>query len=160
VHGDTQIEEDPAFERRSWIAERIGWALMALFILLGLLGFFGSGPASSRSAGSPGTLRLEYERFVRNEAPTSLRVNTKPENGVGRVIVGREYLDRVKIEKIVPEPARVVSMNGFVIYEFAVKGDGAVSVKFDLVTRALGELPGTVASDDVNRVSFRQFVYP
>jgi hypothetical protein len=160
VPGGMRIEEDPAFERRSWIAERIGWAIMALFVFLGLLGFFGSGPASRASAGSLGTLRLEYERFVRCQAPTTLRLRIRSENGTARVIVWRDYLDGVKLEKILPDPARVEALEGFVIYEFDADGAREISVQFDLSARAPGVLAGTVAPDEANEVSFRQLVYP
>jgi hypothetical protein len=155
-----EIDEDPAFEKRSWIAQRIGWALMSFFVLSGLLGFFGAGPVSRTSAGAPNTVTLEYERFLRYQTPTSLRIKTRTQNGAARVIVAQEYLDRVKVEKVVPQPARVEAMDGFVIYEFAAHGAGEISVKFDLITQELGELSGTVALDQLSRVSFRQFVYP
>jgi hypothetical protein len=155
-----EIDEDIVFQNRSWTAQRVGWVALALVIVAGLMGLFGSGPVSNTSAGSRETVWVEYERFVRYQAPTTLRIRTRPQNDAAHVNVSREYLEKVKVEKILPEPARVSAGNGFVTYRFDVSGPGEFSVKFDLITQALGELPGTVAANDKSGVSFRQFVYP
>jgi len=39
------------FQRRSWIVQRIGWAIFALVILLAALGLFGDGVLSDAQAG-------------------------------------------------------------------------------------------------------------
>ena len=65
---DLQIDEDMEFQRRSWIVQRIGWAIFALVILLAALGLFGDGILSDTKAGQEeGALWLEYPRFERFE---------------------------------------------------------------------------------------------
>ena len=56
--------EDMRFQRRSWIAERVGWAVLIVLALIGLIGAFGTGPLSWQTA-SGGSLSVEYERFQR-----------------------------------------------------------------------------------------------
>jgi hypothetical protein len=93
--GDLQIDEDPDAQRRHWIAERVGWTVITLVILAALLGLFGSGWLSEASVGTPeGALRLEYSRFGRFLAPTTLRLHLGPDvihegrvSGIGRIPV-------------------------------------------------------------------------
>lgn len=40
--GDVELAQDLAFHRRELRAERIGWAVMLMIVLLALLGLFGS----------------------------------------------------------------------------------------------------------------------
>jgi hypothetical protein len=78
--GDLELNQDLRFQRRMWAVQRIGWAVMALVVLAGLLGLFGPGPLSSATAGKEeGPLLVEgYERFVRFRIPTTLQVRLDP----------------------------------------------------------------------------------
>jgi hypothetical protein len=67
------FESELAFHQREWRLQRIGWGLLALFLLLALGGLFGDGPLShSRDASAAGS--VEYERFVRDGLATELIV--------------------------------------------------------------------------------------
>jgi hypothetical protein len=71
LRGDLGVDE--AFDRGALVVQRIGWAGMALVLAAALLGLFGSGPLSWRSAWSDeGTLLLRYERFARANANQEL----------------------------------------------------------------------------------------
>ena len=61
---DLEISEDIVFQRRSWVMQRVGWGLMALFLATGPTGAFGVGPLSSTSAIRE-DLKVSYERFPR-----------------------------------------------------------------------------------------------
>ena len=85
-------------------AHRLG--VMAVIVLLGLLGLLGSGPLSHREYRTPdGTLHVAYERFARRHADQVL----------GRALaadrielwIDRRWLDRAKLEEVVPEPESV-----------------------------------------------------
>ncbi len=39
-----ESEEGLAYQRKSWRVERVGWVLMAAFLVLGMLGLFGGEP--------------------------------------------------------------------------------------------------------------------
>ncbi len=47
------VEEDMAFQRRNWRAERIGWAAMVAIVIAAVLGLFASGPLSWATAQTP-----------------------------------------------------------------------------------------------------------
>jgi hypothetical protein len=40
--GDLEIRQDLSFERRDWMMQRLGWAVIGLLILAGLTGLTGS----------------------------------------------------------------------------------------------------------------------
>ena len=63
-----------------WALQRIGWAVMALVVLVGLVGLFGTGPLSRATAGEEEAPLFveEYERFARFMLPTTLRVRLDP----------------------------------------------------------------------------------
>ena len=65
--GDLEVDEDLPFQRRAWVAQRIGWVLMALFVLAAAVGLLGAGPLSHARIDVPGLMTLEYERFARFE---------------------------------------------------------------------------------------------
>src|SRR5687767_14817323 len=78
--GDLQIDQDPAFQRRMWAAQRAGWLVMALVILGGLLGAFGGRGLLARSqVGTDGDpLWMEYRRLARHGAPDALTLHVGP----------------------------------------------------------------------------------
>jgi hypothetical protein len=65
--GDLVIEQDLRFQRRTWVAQRVGWGVIACVLVAALLGLLGSGPFASRTLDSTqGGFRLEYELFLRH----------------------------------------------------------------------------------------------
>src|SRR5262245_27034078 len=58
------VQEDMAFQRRMWIVQRIGWALLGIISLAALCGPFGYGILSKRTA-TGAEMSIEYERFER-----------------------------------------------------------------------------------------------
>jgi hypothetical protein len=102
-----EIDEDIAFQRKEWIAQRIGIVLLALFVLSALFGLTGrGGPLSHGEAGDRnGPVHVEYERFVRRgaEATLSLHFRSRAPGDV-RFWVSAPYLQVVTIEDILPRP--------------------------------------------------------
>jgi hypothetical protein len=156
-----EIDEDPIFQKREWLIQRIGWALMLSVIGSALLGVFGSGPVSKTAINQSDKLSLEYERFARYESPTSLKikVNSAGENDEAHIRINRNYLDGVKIEMIVPQPQNVRAEGEWLVYVFKRDGPGELVVKFDFTTQVFGRVSGVVASQGV-QLAINQFIYP
>jgi hypothetical protein len=75
---DLEIAEDYEFQKRLWIVQRVGWVVMGLLSLAGLLGLLGAGLFSQTKAGQPSDpLWLEYERFERFQSPVQLKVHVR-----------------------------------------------------------------------------------
>ena len=160
-----QIEPAGEFQRRMWRVQRIGWGLMAAFVLAALAGSFGSGPASSRTeTASDGSLSIEYEKFSTRKKPQRLRLKVQPAaNGGGnlRIRIAAEYLRDIEIEKIVPTPSEVISDQGALAYLFPVAKARQEAV-ITLYRRPdhTGAISGWIGLEGAEPVRIRQFVYP
>lgn len=163
--GDLEVDEDIGFEKSEWRAQRIGWSLMAVVILLALLGLFGTGPISSATAGAPdGPLLVEYQRFIRHDGRTSLRVQIDEEqivDGQVELWISSEYLEDVEIEQFSQEPDKVTHGGERVIFTFlAANPTEPVSVTFAMQPQAMGRLSAAVGIVDGPEVQLSQLSYP
>jgi hypothetical protein len=162
--GDLEINQDLRFQRRMWALQRIGWAVMALVVLVGLVGLFGTGPLSSATAGEEEAPLFveEYERFARFMLPTTLRVRLDPMGqGEARLWLDREYLENFRPQTVTPEPDGVEARPDGFTYVFKVKDpDRPTVVTFDLQPETIGPHEGRLGLEGGERVEFQQFVYP
>jgi hypothetical protein len=160
-----QIDQDLGFQRREWALRRLGWLAMAAAIVAALLGLTGRGILSGATAGEEGApLRLEYQRFGRLQAPTTLSVElgaAATEAGQAEVWLTRDYLDGVEIEQIEPEPRETLVGADRTTYVVAVEPAGQpAAVTFHLRQEAFGRRSGRVGLPDGTGLGFDQFVYP
>jgi hypothetical protein len=156
-----------ALQHKVWRGQRLAWALMVLVVLAALLGLSGSGPLSGRSAVSAdGTVRIEYERFLRRGTPTTLKIHWAP---TGRDAAGfsvwlaRPYLEDVTIQDMLPPPQAVQASPDRVTWRFGVNSQdhGApVTVTIHFAPGAIGRLRGTVGLEARPGLGFSQWVYP
>lgn len=163
VTGTVQISEDLEFEHRSWLMERIGWAVMTLIVVLAIAGLFGSGPLSSAIAGQKGgELWVEYNRFERLLSPTQVRacVGAAPA-GELRLSITREYLERVHVQEIMPPPKRVEAAGDWFTFVFhGARAGSATSVTFYLKPNESGRLRASIRMGEMEPLSFGQLVFP
>jgi hypothetical protein len=168
--GDLEIDQDLTFQRREWIGERVGWAVLVLIVLAASLGLFGSGPVSRATAEAPGRLRVEYARFARSQTSETLTVHLESAAtaaGEVRVALDREYLERSRVESVVPQPLRVEGRADRLVYVFRAARPGEpLAIAFLLHPERLGVSRGRVslepvrAADQPVELAFRQLVYP
>jgi hypothetical protein len=155
----SDFESELVFHRKEWRIQRIGWVLVALFLILAAGGLFGNGPLSRAHTGN-GAGRLDYERFVRYGLSTDLIVTpTASANGVNRVEVSGVYLEAFRVERITPEPV-AVRMNGpNIVYEFASAAPGA-SISFHMRPQRLWRRGAIVTIDGGAPLHISQLTYP
>ena len=158
-----QLDREMEFQRREWTVQRIGWAAMALVILAGLAGLFGSGPLGEATASS-GSLQVDYPRFARKRLSAQVEL-TVGAAGIrdGRVALwlDRAFLDRVEVERVVPEPESVAADGGRVVYRFAVEpGAGEASIRFTVEPGSPGRWAWRAGLVDGPELSLGGFVFP
>ena len=155
-----EIDEDLRHERREWRVQRIAWVL--LYLLLGAiaLGLFGHGPLSKAVIGPDDAPVLEYERFMRHRSPDTLHVTALPSNGKAIVAFDRQYLQRITIEQVEPQPERVVAGADDTRFIFNAASAQAVDIQFDIRPDRVGSAEGWIAVNGGERRHFSQFVYP
>jgi hypothetical protein len=159
-----QIDEHAAWDRADWLIQRVGWAVLAVIVALGLLGLFGNGLLTEATVGSQSEgLWMEYPRVVRLGAPVTIDVHVDGrfvEGGEVTISLSEGYLDSVRLEGISPEPDSVTTRQDVIEYMFRVEGGGGVAVAFYVKAQELGSMSGTVAVAGGGSERFRQFVLP
>ena len=163
--GDLQIDQDPDAQRHHWIAERVGWTVITLVILAALLGLFGSGWLSEASVGTPeGALRLEYSRFGRFLAPTTLRLHLGPDvihEGRVSLWLNRDYIEAAQVQRILPSPDAVEAGADRLTYVLRVSDTGRpTTVTIHLEPDRVGSLSGQIGVAGHKPLRFDQFIYP
>lgn len=104
-----EIDEDLHFQQKEWFFQRIGVALLFLFVLAAVLGYTGEGgPMSRAEAGEPGgPLHVEYERFVRRGGMSTVKLHLRSAPGDVRFWISAPYFEHVRIESVTPTPELV-----------------------------------------------------
>lgn len=155
--GDLEVAQNLELQQRGWVIQRVGWAVMALVLAAAAAGLFGGGPLS-RAEAQAGALRVEYPRFARREAVTTLKVHLPPaREGEAHLWLERAYLEKLRIARIEPPPARVLAGAQRITYAFAAEGGAAVSIHLQFIDS--GALAGTLGSGAA-ALAVRHFVYP
>ena len=163
-------ELHPGVRDGQYIAQRIGWLLIAAVIVLALLGLFGDGPLSRAKATSSSegiSIELEYQRFARSRSPQELRVTIDAPNATADT-VAVAFSDRlasgVQITGTSPEGATGAFVSDAALAWRIDDWTQPIEITIEYIPRArwrfegaitviIGETPG-------REVSFTQFLYP
>jgi hypothetical protein len=157
--GDDEQHDD--FQRREWRAERVGWALMVLFVVAALAGVFGPGPLSWTTT-SNRDVALEYQRFTHLEADDVITVKI-----VGSAVtsdsidveIAHEWFSAVDVAGISPDPADQVATDYGIRMTVATEPSADVTIDIAFRAREVGPLHAGVRFEG-QVVPFRQLVYP
>lgn len=163
--GDLEIAEDLDAQRHHWIAERVGWTVIALVMVAAVLGLFGPGLLNrARVANADGRFRLEYSHFGRYRAPTTLRLHLGPNATSGakvRVWVDRKFIEGVEVQNITPPPDSAELGADRVTYVFQISdASRPAAITFYLEPERVGALSGRIGLESKSPVHFEQFIYP
>lgn len=147
------VSEDMRFQERSWLARRVGWSLLAVFILLALFGAFSKGILSAARAEREGVpLSADYDRFQRRSTQThfAIQVPKQTEDEIW-LRLGRVFQDTYEIEAIQPPPVRSNTGNNGISLFFDAYDQGDMQIvirarprRFGAVTVEIARLPGTL----------------
>lgn len=73
------ISEQPSFQVREWWIDRVGWVVMGLIVVAGLVGVWGGGlVGGARVSADDGGMSVSYDRFVRNLGESTLIAEFPP----------------------------------------------------------------------------------
>src|SRR3954462_11584167 len=158
-----EIDEDLDFERRQWVVQRVSWVIVVLILVAGFAGVFGVGPLSYTQT-TVGPMTVEYQRFIRNLAPTELHLRVDQSAAVDGQIhiwLDQSFVDEFEIQEVNPEPVAMESGPDRVVYQFAVAESNPVAeIAFDLEPNEPGPSHSQIGVLDGPEVDFDQFVYP
>lgn len=159
------IDQDLVYQQKEWRVQRIGWVIMGVIILSALLGIFGKGPLANARLGDPtGALTANYTRFERYRSPATIEVivgpNVAKEGRIG-ISFNREFIDRIDIARIDPEPAAVKSDMNRIVYEFELMdGSQPAHIFIDYEHERFGTTEAHMTLTDGPEITLRQLIYP
>lgn len=158
-----QIDQNERFQRREWRFERIGWGILGVFVLAGLVGLLGTGPLSWAAARSEqGLVTVEYQRIAHHEADDSVSLvfaADAAEEGTISVELTGSWVAGVDMQGISPQPVEERAVPGGVVFDIAVERPGPTSVLIGFRAQEYGTLEATVAVRG-DTTSFTQLVLP
>jgi hypothetical protein len=161
---DEERAQQPRYQRRAFVAQRVGWAVFALIVVAALAGLLGPGPLSWASATAPsGLVEVEYSRFVRDVGDSNVELRVQPDPAqpdTARVWISSEYLSSLNLQQVTPEPDTWTAVDEGVVLAFPTSGPDPVTVQIHMRPDELGLLRGTVGAPGQEPVEFWQFVYP
>lgn len=158
--GPPEFEDSPRFHEREWRVQRVGWAVLILFLLAGASGLLGKGPLAHETIALPnGT--LELDRFARRHAPTQWVINLleTPAQGSLELAITAQYISEFEITAITPEPERTELKNGELVFTFAGAQSGG-RIVMHLDPQEVGIFRGTVRISGARAIPVRQIIYP
>lgn len=156
------VQEDMRIQRHYWRVERIGGWILLVVVGLTLLGLFSKGLLSTTTAHGPGdALQVEYERFMRNGATTTLIIDASGMPGSPRRIdITGQMLEGATLESVQPQPqaASTVEGNGISLQAMPDHG-GHIRLHLALRADGVGFYRSRIEIDD-HAIDLWQFIYP
>jgi hypothetical protein len=159
-----QINDDMAFHKRDWFAERVAWIVMSLIVIAALLGLFSAGPLSAARAAHPsGAMEIEYPRFLRLGAPAMMTLRLVPQAVPAdsfAFILDEPFVETFRIDNVVPPPVRTLAAGGGLRLEFASSGEPRATVTLHVEPIRFGAVSPQVALPGGANLRLPAFVYP
>jgi hypothetical protein len=158
------IDEDMAFQRREWMIQRVGWVVILVLLIAGLLGALGGNGWLSHGEAKVGSLALEYERFTRQRRPTSLQVRVDPasaRDGQVPIWLDQAFLDRIDVERVEPEPVETRAGADRVVYQLALadpQRPAQVTIAYQPADLGVTQIRLGIVGGDA--IAIDQVVYP
>lgn len=155
--------QDPAWQSRMWMVERIGWGAMLLVLICASVGIFGHGPFS-KAVVEQASLRLEYDRIGRYRVPITLRFVLPP--AVNKqdhltLWLPNKYLRHMEIVGIQPQPERMDLSSDGLRFTFTAEGEPSTGmITFHLRPDTVGTIAGAIAFNDNQSMTFQHFIHP
>lgn len=122
-----ELNEDLAYQRVFWTAERFAWGVFALIVVAAFLGFTGGGGLLAHGRAETPDAVIEYPRFSRWQAADYLTIRLAPSIGDRAVVeIDRRFAEAFDITSVLPEPENVTATPAGVRYEFATEDGGEI----------------------------------
>lgn len=144
--------------------EMTAFAALILFVAAAAAGAFGGGPVSdTMTASKSGKLQIQYHRFLRRDAAEVLQISVPTIAGAREVELSfnTDYLRRVQITDVFPEPLEVIShQDGRLRFRTDASGQ-PVAVRLHYQARLPGFMTAQIAvAGQPEQARFKQLVYP
>ncbi|HET9460108.1 MAG TPA: hypothetical protein VFO51_09030 [Sphingomicrobium sp.] len=108
VAGGLQISEDRSWQEKFWTAQRVAWAVMALFILAAIAGLTGKGGPLASATARMGDAVVDYPAITRWQSDEQVQFHLA-DSDPDRVdiLLSPHFVHLFAINSIEPEPSEV-----------------------------------------------------
>ena len=155
-----EVQEFPATQARIKAAQRVGVVLLLVLMAAALAGAFGMGGPVAGGNARQGALAVEFPRFARNVAPTSIDVHLgQAAASTVEVTLHGELADAFHVEIISPRPDQVSATGDATTYRFIAVPGEAHRIRFEGQFETIGPVHGQVRAGQ-DAVPIRTFVHP
>jgi hypothetical protein len=151
-----QLEDEISLHKKGWLIQRIGWFIMAVFVVASFSGLFGTGWLSHEKI-SNGKILVTFEKFGRLESPMKLEVYTNSKDGKIEIGIPRDYLTCIEVNKIIPAPESQTADRQAIVFRFDAKGTALIT--FYLVPEKSGNVTANLKVNGSD-VLISHFIYP
>lgn len=149
--------------RVSWHLEKLGYFVIFTVVFLALLGFFSNGILSDKEKFNESkTLKINYEKFVRNGTQTELKIRMKNDENKYIIVIISDQLDNFyMIESVVPQSLQVSHQDNN-LYFTSPKNASQQWHTFTFILRSKewGEFQARITGADGKPVTINQWIYP
>ena len=155
--GTLEIDEDIVFQRREWLAQRVGKFFLFVIVVCALIGITGmGGPLSRGEAGEPaGGVHVEYERVVRRSATATMTLHFRGGPGEVKFWVAAPYVSNVVVQTVVPTPSAVSVEHERYVYTVQA-GTPDISVILQMKHMTVGRIEAELGLVEGPSVRFTQ----
>ncbi|RYY30841.1 MAG: hypothetical protein EOO04_03545 [Chitinophagaceae bacterium] len=151
-----QIDEDIQLHHKGWKIQRFAWVLVTVFLVLALLGLFGTGPLSLQEITVSGDT-ARYESFMRYQSEARLSFHAQNVQDTLRISFPQNYRQYVDVKAIDPTPERNSVSHGVITYYFPA--NGAVTVHCTLMAVKTGKVSEIFVVNN-HRFKINHLIYP
>ncbi|HEX6983625.1 MAG TPA: hypothetical protein VF181_12770 [Balneolaceae bacterium] len=119
------IEDELDFVHKERKVQRYAAVVMFLFLAAGLLGFFGGGVVSKTRISLNG-FEVEYQQYLRESTSSEFFVYLEKAADTTVISFNKKYLEKIKINEIVPQPVSTKTNDNRIFYTFNTGGEGVI----------------------------------
>lgn len=152
------IDDDIDLHIVGWIVQRIGWAVMLIFVMLAAAGLFGDGLLSEERL-SEGNTTIEFQKYLRRDSDTEIAISASPDGKVVRLGLSDGFNDLYKVERVMPEPEHQSISPSGVEMEFSAAGQARITLFLSVRKHKAGRANVTLFVNG-SAFSLSSFTYP
>lgn len=124
-----ELHQDPVFQRRFWVVERIAWVGFILLLATAITGLTGGGGPLAQAIVETAAGSIEYPRVSRWQAADSMIVRFAPGAADGALEFEPVFIETFEVTSIQPEPRSATTTPNGVRYEFDVERGGEIVLR-------------------------------
>jgi hypothetical protein len=157
---ELELEQDDSFQKKMWKFQQIGIIALLFLLLVSLAGFFGSGPLSFKEDKNQ-FIEIKYPYLARFSHPETIKISLLVyKQDTIKIVINRNYLEKITIERIIPQPVEESLYKEFIEYSFLFSDTGEKEIRFDLQFRKGGIIRGEWGIKDKTLLHVNHFIFP